>query len=102
MFLPVEAPVDWEALQERKQKAIAKSNQRENSERIAHNHKAGDWTTILKPGILGKLSVARMGPFKVIKQHNNGTLSYEKEPFQPDRVNIRRCTPYVWKHPPVG
>ena len=76
-------------------------SKRENSERIAHNYKAGDWITTKKPGILRKLSVARMGPFKVIKQHNNGTLSYEKEPFQPDRVSIRRCMPCVWKHPPV-
>ena len=72
MFLPVEAPVDWEALQERKQKAVAKSIQRENSKRTAHNHKTGDWITILKPGILRKLSVARAGPFKVIKQRSNG------------------------------
>ena len=102
MFLPVEAPVDWEALKERKQKAIAKSNKRENSKRIAHEYKPGDWITILKPGILRKLSVARMGPYKVVKHHSNGTLSYEKEPFQPDRVNIRRCMPYVWRHPPDG
>ena len=100
MFLPVESPVDWEALKLRKQRAIAKSNRRENSKRKAHVHKPGDWITILKPGMLRKLAVPRMGPYKVVKHHDNGTLTYEKEPFTTDRVNIRRCEPYEWRHPP--
>ena len=100
MLLPVEAPAGWEELKQRKQKAIAKPSQRENSKRTPHTYKAGDWITILKPGTLRKLTVPRMGPYKVIKHHSNGTLSYEKEPFTPERVNIRRCMPYEWKHPP--
>lgn len=100
MFLPVESPVDWEKLKDRKQRAIARSNKRENSKRIEHEYKPGDWVTILKPGILRKMTVPRMGPFKVVKHHTNGTLTYEKAPFDTDRVNIRRCEPYHWKHPP--
>ena len=100
MFLPVETPVDWEALKIRKQKAIAKSNQRENSKRIAHVYKPGDWITIEKPGILRKMAVPRTGPYKVVKHHNNGTVSYEKEPFDTDTVNIRRVKPYYWRNEP--
>ncbi len=99
MFLPIDSPVDWEQVKDRKQRAIARSNKRENSKRIEHIYKPGDWITILKPGILRKLTVPRMGPFKVVKHNNNGTLSYEKAPFDIDKVNIRRCEPYYWKHP---
>ena len=101
MFLPVESPVDWEALKMRKQRAIAESDKRENSKRKAHEHKPGDWIRILEPGILRKLAVLRMGPCKVAKHNDNGTLTYEKEPFNIEKVNIRRVEPYHWKHPPV-
>ena len=47
-----------------------------------------------------KLSIPREGPFQVIKHHNNGTVSYESEPFKEDRVNIRRISPYKWRNPP--
>ena len=70
---PVNKPIDWEEIGRRKQKAIAKSNQRE-----------GDWITFKCPGIIRKLSVPKEGPFRVIRQHNNGTVTYEKEPFVDD------------------
>ena len=34
MFMPVPVSIDWNQIKEQKQKAICKSNQRENSERI--------------------------------------------------------------------
>ena len=101
MFLPVETPVDWEAVKERKQKAIAKSNSRENSKRLDYKYQKGDWITIKKPGILRKLTVPKLGPFKVVKHNDNGTLTYEKEPFVTDTVNIRRAEPYHWRNPPA-
>ena len=33
MFMPIQANIDWTAIKERKQKAICKSNQRENRKR---------------------------------------------------------------------
>ena len=101
MFLPVDSPVDWEQVKDRKQRAIARSNKRESSKRAEHICKPGDWITILKPGILRKLTVPRMGPFKVVKHNSNGTLSYEKAPFGIGKASIRRCEPYYWKHPPL-
>ena len=88
MFMPVNKSIDWDAIRERKQKAIQKSNERENSKRINHTYKEGDWILIKKPGIIRKLAVPRLGPYKVLKHHNNGTITYEKEPFVTDKVNI--------------
>ena len=100
MFLPVHNAVDWEKIRERKQRAIAKSNLRENAKRIYHTYQKGDWITVKRPGIIRKLSIPREGPFQVIKHHNNGTVSYESEPFKEDRVNIRRISPCKWRNPP--
>ena len=90
----------WEQLKQRKQKAIAKSSQRESSKRAPRTCKAGGWATTLKPGALRKLAVPRAGPHEVAKRRSNGTLPYEKEPFAPGRASIRRRKPYAWKHPP--
>ena len=100
MFLPVDTSLDWKSIQERKQKAIAKSNRRENSKRVDYKYQKGDWITIRKPGILRKLSVPKAGPYKVVKHNTNGTLAYEKGPFDVDEVSIRRVEPCHWKHPP--
>ena len=79
-------------------KTIRKSNERENSKRIHLQYEKGDWITIQKPGILRKLSVPRLGPYKVLKHHTNVDISNEKEPFVDDKVNIRRAYPYYKKH----
>ena len=100
MFLPVNTPIDWEALKARKQKAIAKSNKRENSKRKDYKYQKGDWITIKKPGILRKLTAPKSGPYKVVKHHGNGTLTYGEGPFVTGRVNIRRVDPYFWGNPP--
>ena len=88
MFLAVETPVDWEALKLRKQKATAKSNQRENSKRVARECKPGEWITIEKTGILRKVAVPRAGPCEALKHHNNGTATCDKEPFDIKRFRI--------------
>jgi hypothetical protein len=48
-------------------------------------------------GIICTLTLARQGPYKVIKHHENGSITIEKEPFVTDRVNIRRVRPYYTK-----
>ena len=98
MYMPIETTIDWNSIKEQKQKAIRKSNERENPKRIHRQYKKGDWITIQKPGILRKLSVPRLGPYKILKHHTNGDLTYQKEPFVTDKVNIRRTYPYFQKH----
>ena len=100
MLLPASTPVDWEEIKKRKQKAIAKSNQRENAKRIDYQYKKGDWITVKRPGIIRKLCVPNEGPFQVVKHHSNGTVTYEREPFVEERVSIRRISPCKWKNDP--
>ena len=100
MFMPVSRNINWDAIKERKQKAICTSNERENKKRINHTYKYGDWITIKKTGILCKLEVLRLGPYKVIKHHSNGTITYEKAPFNNKKVNIQRAHPYYWENEP--
>ena len=96
--MPIEANINWNSIKQWKQKAIRKSNERENSKIIHRQYEKGDWITIQKPRILRKLSVPRLGPYKVLKHHTNVDITYGKEPFVDDKVNIRRIHPYYKKH----
>ena len=94
MFLPISVDIDWEAIKNRKQLKINKSNERENSSRVPHQYNPNDLITLKKPGILRKLAIPRSGPYKVIRQNNNGSILIEKSPTDTETVNIRRVTPY--------
>ena len=51
--MPISKNIDWNAIKEKKQKAIAiKSNMRENSKRKQINFNPGDWILIKNPGII--------------------------------------------------
>ena len=101
MFMPISKNIDWNAIKDKKQKAIAKSNLRENSKRKQIHYNPGDWILIKNPGIIRKLAVPYDGPYKVVLHNANGTITYEKEPFFNDKVNARRTKPYYWKNHPV-
>ena len=60
MFMPIETTIDWNSIKQRKQEAIRKSNEQENSKRIHRQYEKRDWLTIQKPGILRKLPVPRL------------------------------------------
>ena len=49
MLLPVAAPVGWEKAKGRKQRAIARPSQRENSKRTEHVYAPGDWIKLTVP-----------------------------------------------------
>ena len=93
MFLPVQFMADWTQIRIKRQKLIHKSNDRENKSRINHAYHQGDRVLLTTPGILPKLSSPRTGPYKVVKVHDNGTVTIEKGHVQ-QRVNIRRLLPY--------
>ncbi len=61
---------------------------------------APEKATVKRPGIIRKLCVPNEGPFQVVKHHSNGTVTYEREPFVEERVNIRRINLYKWKNDP--
>ena len=52
-----------------------------------------------KTGILPKLRVPREVPLKVIRHHNNGTITIEKEPSVHKTMNIQRVEPYYTETP---
>jgi hypothetical protein len=98
MFMPVSADINWEQIKIRKQERIRKRNLRENSKRIPYKYKEVDLITLEKTGIIRTLTLPRQGPYKVIKHHENRSITIEKEPFVvTDRVNIRRVRPYYTK-----
>ena len=98
MFMPISVPIDWDSIREQKQKAISKSNERENSKRILIQYQRGDYITLQKPSILRKLSVPRLGPYKVLKHHMNGDIPFEKSPNVTDKANICQVYPYYKKN----
>ena len=52
MFMSVDAAIDWEKIQQRKQLKIQQSNICGNSKRILHKYKEGDLITLRKPGAI--------------------------------------------------
>jgi len=99
MYLPIPAEIDWESIKRRKQDKIRISNERENQSRIPHRYRPGDLVTVKKPGILRKMTIPREGPFKVVRHHDNGSITIETAPFETKKVNVRRVHPYYVKHP---
>ena len=82
MFMPGSANVAWDAIKQRMQRAICKSNEHKNSLQINHTYSAGDWMILIKkPGIICKLSIPYLGQYKVMRHNENGTITYETEPF---------------------
>ena len=41
--MPIDVPIDWTTIKERKQKAIKKSNERENMKQIHFQYTNGDY-----------------------------------------------------------
>ena len=87
MFLPVTYVADWAKIRLDKQRKIHKSNERENSSRIAHEYHRGDRVLLTTPGILSKLKSPRTGPYNVVDVHDNGTVTIEKGHVR-QRVNF--------------
>ncbi len=95
MFLDASAEINWDKIRRRKQKKIAESNRKENRNRTDHTYSVGDLILIKKPGILRTLSIPYKGPFKVVKHHQNGSITYERSLNCNKNVNIRRVHPFI-------
>ena len=68
-----------------------------NAENGCHINTKGYYMTIQKPGILRKVFVPRLGPYKVLKHHANSDITYKKAPNVTDKVNICYIYPYYKK-----
>lgn len=93
MLLPIKFKANWARINERKQNEINKNNARENNRRIPHDYKVGEKVLVTKPGIQGKMSLPREGPYPITKVFTNGTVRIQRGAIN-DRINIRRLTPY--------
>ena len=95
MFLDASAEINWDKIRQQKQQKIAENNRRENKNRTDHTYNVGDLILIKKPGILRTLSIPYEGPFKVVKHHQNGSITYERSLNCNKNVNIRRVHPFI-------
>jgi hypothetical protein len=94
MVLPIKIMADWGAIEQQRQKEMARNNRRENASRIGHDYKLGDKVLLNKPrNHLRKLEAPRTGPQTVTAIYTNGTLSIQKGKVN-ERVKIRRLFPY--------
>jgi lipopolysaccharide biosynthesis regulator YciM len=94
MVLPINFVADWGAIEQQRQKEMARNNKRENASRINHDYKVGDKVLLKKPGNhLIKLEAPRTGPHTVTANYTNGTL-YIQNGNVNERLNIRRLFHY--------
>lgn len=73
---------------------IDKYNTKENSTRIDWDYKVGEKVLMYDNDIQRKLDAPQKGPYVITAVHVNGNLTINKGTFT-DRVNIRRCKPYL-------
>ena len=95
MIHDISFKVNWELIKQTRQERIHESNLRENAKRIAHTYHEGD-KVLLKNDAnpnLGKLENHYLGPYTIIKVHDNGTVTIDRLTFE-ERVNIRRIVPF--------
>jgi lipopolysaccharide biosynthesis regulator YciM len=95
MVLPINFMADWGAIEQQRQKEMARNNRRENASRISHDYKVGEKVLLKKPGThLRKLEAPRTTrPHTVTAIYTNGTLRIQKGKVN-ERVKIRRLFPY--------
>jgi hypothetical protein len=94
MLLPINFVVGWGAIEQKRQKEMARNNKRENASILNHDYKVGDKALLKKSGKhLRKLEAPRTGPYTVTVIYTNGNLCIQKGNVN-ERVNITRLFPY--------
>ena len=91
MIFNIRHVADWRAIQQRKQQVIDKNNRRENSTRIEHHYQIGD-EVIMRNKSANKYEPPNIGPFEIVRVHNNGTVTLKKGAIEM-QVNIRHLSP---------
>ena len=91
MIFNIRHVADWRAIQQRKQQVIDKNNRRENSTRIEHHYQIGD-EVIMRNKSANKYESPNIGPFEIVRVHNNGTVTLKKGAIEM-QVNIRHLSP---------
>jgi hypothetical protein len=99
MLLDIAFEPNYQNTWAKKQKRINYDNARENSKRVAHDYKVGDYAYILRDGNYRKLEGDKQGPYRITEVFTNGTVRIQKGIVN-ERINIRRLTPHFGA-PPV-
>jgi ribosomal protein L21E len=89
--------IDWNAVNQQRQKSVELSNAKENKSRLTQQYTPGDKVLIvLDPDERRgqpKMSQPTKGPFTITTVHNNGTVSINCGSFI-ETINIRRLKPF--------
>ena len=93
MIFNIQHVANWEFIRENKQKLIDKNNKAENTKRIEHTYKVGDYV-LLRRGTENKYETPYQGPFSILQVNVNGTVHLKIGAVE-DNNNIRRLTPYT-------
>ncbi|KAG7340303.1 integrase core domain containing protein [Nitzschia inconspicua] len=93
MILNIPLVTDLQLLQKRRQTLIDQRLIEANTKRFSYDYAIGDKVLklVYKPG---KLEPRAIGPFEVIRVHQNGTLSIQLSAGVIERINVRRVKPY--------
>ena len=95
MFFDLPLLADIMALQNTHQQLVDSRLLKENSSRIKHDYKIGD--QILKKMVLSlsdKLKPTFTGPYPILQEHTNGTITICLRDNLTERINIHRIKPY--------
>ena len=93
MLLDITYVPNYQNTWQRKQKRINYDNIRENSKRVSHDYKVGEYAYILRDGNYRKLEGDKQGPYPITEVFTNGTVRIQKGIVN-ERLNIRRLTPH--------
>ncbi|KAG7355485.1 reverse transcriptase RNA-dependent DNA polymerase [Nitzschia inconspicua] len=93
MILNIPLVTDLQLLQKRRQTLIDQRLIEANTKRFSYDYAIGDKVLklVYKPG---KLEPRAIGPFEVIRVHQNGTLSIQLSAGVIERISVRRVKPY--------
>ena len=89
---------NWKLIRDRKQAIIHKNWKIQNAKRIKHDYKVNDEVLMRNPKTEVKGArkyglAAWLGPYKVLRNNNNGTVRIQKGAVS-ENINIRKLKPY--------
>ncbi|KAG7350439.1 hypothetical protein IV203_009799 [Nitzschia inconspicua] len=93
MILNIPLITDLQQLQKRRQQLVDQRLILANTKRFSYDYAIGDEVLKLTYNP-DKLQPRATGPYKIIRVHQNGTLSIQLSPGVVERINIRRVKPY--------
>ena len=88
--------VDWAKINDAKQRASIMANKRENSVRLQHNYKKGNYVLLFSDRIdtSRKINSPTEGPYEILKVYSNGTIRIQRKNYT-ETVSIRRVKPFT-------